>query len=353
MIGKALSLIGANSANTIIDATGKANGIYVDGLDNAGLTEVVITGLTVQNANFEGILVTNASRITISANRVVNNDLAFNTNTLTCSGFPAFETNEGGDCGEGIHISGVDHSIIVGNDVENNSGGILVSDDTGQTNDNVIQGNTVINNPYDCGITLASHPAYASGAGTRGVFHNVITGNESSLNGSAVPGSGAGVGLFIAGAGLATYGNVVTGNRLTGNSLPGVAMHQHTPNPAQNLNDNKIIGNYIADNGPDVDVVPTGISLLGTAPVSGTVIMLNQFERQATDIAIDNSGSVVDIHLNSLGGLATGINNINATGLINATENWWGCSKGPGANGCTSVSGTNVISTPFLTAPPQ
>jgi len=58
VIGIPLSLIGANSANTIINAAGKGNGIYVDGLDHPGLSEVVVTGLTVQNAKFEGILVT-------------------------------------------------------------------------------------------------------------------------------------------------------------------------------------------------------------------------------------------------------------------------------------------------------
>src|SRR5579863_7553554 len=60
-IGVPLALIGAGSATTIIDATGLANGIVVDGVDNAGLSNVVITGFTVQNANLQGILVENAS----------------------------------------------------------------------------------------------------------------------------------------------------------------------------------------------------------------------------------------------------------------------------------------------------
>ena len=37
VIGKAISLVGANRNNTIIDATGLKNGIYVDGRDNPGL----------------------------------------------------------------------------------------------------------------------------------------------------------------------------------------------------------------------------------------------------------------------------------------------------------------------------
>src|SRR5438552_17255803 len=42
VIGKAISLVGANRNNTIIDATGLKNGIYVDGLDNAGLSVVSV-----------------------------------------------------------------------------------------------------------------------------------------------------------------------------------------------------------------------------------------------------------------------------------------------------------------------
>src|ERR1700751_4134981 len=69
-IGKSLSLIGQNSHNTIIDASGLSNGVYGDGLDHPGLSGVVISGFTVKNANFEGILVTNASDVTIWGNQV-------------------------------------------------------------------------------------------------------------------------------------------------------------------------------------------------------------------------------------------------------------------------------------------
>ena len=358
VIGRSLSLIGADADKTVINAKGKGNGIYIDGLDNPSLSEVVVRGFTIQNANFEGILVTNASSITISDNIVVSNTLALDVSDPAnpkCPGTPAFETNEDFDCGEGIHLSGVDHSIVANNLVKNNSGGILLSDDTGETHDNVITGNIVKGNPFDCGITLASHALYGKApTSLRGIDHNTISENTSSGNGLAIPGAGAGVGLFISGAGLATSGNVVIGNRLTGNGLPGVAMHQHTPNPLQSLNDNLIVGNYIAGNAGDSDVpttVPTGISLLGTSAVSGTVMTLNEFARESIDIAINNAGGTVDVHLNSLKGSGIGIDNSGA-GAVNAVENWWGCAKGPGAQGCTSVSGSNVVSTPFLTSPP-
>ena len=157
-MNKPLALLGDGAT---IDATGLANGINIDGLNNAGLGHVVVSGFTVANANFQGILATNASDVTITGNHVTGNDrslLPFNPGGPICPGIPAvFAAGEGFDCGEGIHLSGVTHSTVSGNLVEKNAGGILVSDDTGPNHDNFITGNTVQDNPYDCGITLASH----------------------------------------------------------------------------------------------------------------------------------------------------------------------------------------------------
>ena len=67
-----------------------------------------------------------------------------------------------------------------------------------------------------------------------GVFHNTIAENESSNNGLAVEGAGAGVGIFDSVPGAQAYGNVVVNNKLKNNGLPGVAMHSHSSeqNPA-------------------------------------------------------------------------------------------------------------------------
>lgn len=360
VIGKPLSLVGANRNTTIIDATGKGNGIYVDGLDHASLSEVVVRGFTIQNANFEGILVTNASAVTIADNRVISNDLALLKPGAppSCPGIPAFETFEGGDCGEGIHLSAVDHSVVAHTLVENNSGGILLSDDTGKTHNNLITGNVVRNNPLDCGITLASHPLAAAvdPNSPRGVDHNTISENEASANGFGVLGDGAGVGLFVSPNGLEASSNVVIGNRLTDNKVPGVSVHLHTAKPGQNVDDNLIVGNYIAGNGADTGDAatsgPTGVNVFGAAAIFGTVIADNLIDHELVDIAVRTvSPAVVDAHLNNLLGQQIGVDNP-GTGTVNATENWWGCAKGPGSSGCTSVSGANVVSTPFLTHPP-
>jgi hypothetical protein len=43
LMGKPLSLIGQHAENSIIDATGRSNGIDIYGIDNAGLAIVVVT----------------------------------------------------------------------------------------------------------------------------------------------------------------------------------------------------------------------------------------------------------------------------------------------------------------------
>jgi parallel beta-helix repeat protein len=361
-----VSLIGAGAGWTVINANGLANGIFIDGINGASkvtpggntLTNVTVTGFTVQNANFEGILALNASNVTLWANRVQGNDRALDIAKGECPGIPVFETNEGDDCGEGIHLLGTDHSIVANNTVQNNAGGILLSDDTGPTNANVIQQNEVRYNVYDCGITMASHaPAAVTGSSSPlGVFDNTVADNESADNGIKVPGSGAGVGLFAPGPGNnLNYGNVVVGNRLIDNGAGGVAMHNHVPNPNIILRDNIVTGNYIAGNGADPDVGttgPTGISVLGTTAVSGMLITLNQIENEAVDIAVKNATSAaagVVAHLNNLVGRnAIGLDNL-GTGPVDASQNYWGCANGPGARGCSSVEGGSVTTAPFLT----
>ncbi|HEY7351622.1 MAG TPA: right-handed parallel beta-helix repeat-containing protein [Terriglobales bacterium] len=351
VINKSLSLIGDRWHNPVIDATGLANGIYVDGLDNSGLREVVVKGFTIENANFEGILITNASFVTIFGNAVLNNDRSLNAAASTCPGIPAFETAEDMDCGEGLHLSGVSHSTISNNHVARNSGGILISDDTGANHHNLISGNIVEDNPFDCGITLASHPpAMLTGAtAPLGVFHNTISGNQSSRNG--LQGEGAGVGIFDSVPGAKNYGNVVVGNKVTDNHLPGVALHSHTP--GQNLNNNVIVNNWISGNGADTDDAatsgPTGINVFGVSPIQGTIISQNTVSHEAVDVAVNTSG-YVDVHLNNLFGRGTGLANL-GSGRVDAIENWWGCPAGPGGHGCSSVSGSKVLVEPWLARP--
>lgn len=351
-INQSLSLVGAGSATTIIDATGLPNGIFVDGSASApksGVSDVIVSGFTVENANFQGILVENASYVTILNNQVLNNDKSLNpTATPQCSGLPkALQSGEGLDCGEGIHITGVDHSVVSNNVVQNNSGGILISDDTGTTHDNLISGNLVTKNQFDCGITLASHSGM-------GVYHNTVSANQSFSNGLGA-GGGAGIGLFAAAPGDKTYGNVIINNQMMGNGHPGLTMHNHASPPtapAVNLDDNIIVGNTISGNGADTaDAAtsgPTGIHIYSVAPVNGTIIAGNTISQEYLGMGFQAPGRV-SAYLNNIMGTTIGVGNFGA-GTVSATQDWWGCPGGPTVLGCSIVSGS-VITSAWLTSP--
>jgi parallel beta-helix repeat protein len=301
--------------------------------------------------------VANASDVTIWGNQVLSNNKSLNIAGMTCPGLPAFETNEDDDCGEGIHLIAVDHSTVAQNDVELNSGGILITDETGPTFENLITGNTVRNNPFDCGITLASHPpAPSTGAALPfGIYNNTISQNQSTGNGTQVPGAGAGIGIFAPFPGTRNSGNVIIGNTLTYNGLPGVTMHNHAASPMAppvNMNDNVVVGNTIIRNGSDTEDAatsgPTGINIFSVAPVTGTVISQNQVGQEALDFVFNAPGSV-NVHLNNFTD-AIGIENL-GSGTINATQNWWNCVAGPNTFGCATVVGPGIVFSPVLTRP--
>jgi parallel beta-helix repeat protein len=368
VITKSLSLTGSNGYS-IIDATGLSNGIFVNGMSvepGNGVAGVAISGFTIKNANYEGILVANAVDVTISGNTLDGNNrgLVITATSESCPGQPAYETNEGDDCGEAIHLMGVDHSIVAGNIVTNNAGGILLSDETGWTYQNLITGNTVTNNALDCGITLASHtPAPNLPQGfSYGVFRNTVSHNVVSHNGYI--GQGAGVGIFAPGPGATASFNVVSDNTLTDNGIGGVAMHNHAAPgvngvPAQapgvSLSDNQITGNQISGNAADVDdpASPgsTGISIVSFAPVTGTVIAQNTFSSEIADVTFNAPAGMIEVHLNTFSGIEIGVA-AESTGGIDASQNWWGCPDGPGGVGCSTVQGSPIYNiNSWLAAP--
>lgn len=374
-IGIPLSIIGDDAESTVIDATGLSNGILVDGFNNPGLHNVTVAGFTVENALFEGILVVSASDITIRDNRIADNDaspgLLFTGNPTGCPGQATYETDESGDCGGALHLIGAVNSVVSGNTMFGNADGILISDETGESHGNLLIHNTLKNNPLECGIVLASHPPMGSiGSAHYGVHHNTVAENVSTGNGVQI--GGAGVGIFSDGIGPGRVSeNVIIHNTLTGNGLGGVTLHTHVGPAfgasADNMDGNMIIGNFIAGNLADSFDTATpgrvGININsggGGSPVRGTVISQNVIRDEDVDIAV-NTPAEVDIHLNDVLGGKVGVADVCAldngagsavcTGTIDATENYWGCPKGPGGGGCTTTSGSNIRFTPWLQKP--
>jgi parallel beta-helix repeat protein len=361
-ITKMLSLVAAPGAT--IDATGQANGIFINGMPMApytGVSNVLVSGFTVQNANFEGILVANAADVTLVNNHVLNNDKALDISAPSCNGLPDWETNEAEDCGEGIHLMGSARTHVIHNNVEKNSGGILISDETGPSHNNYISSNRVHDNPFDCGITMASHgPATSvipSATVSYGVFRNTIEDNISRHNGYQVPGAGAGVGIFAPFPGTTAAQNVVINNQLSENGQPGVAMHNHaaapSPAPPVNMNGNKIIGNTIFANAADAGDAhtpgTTGINIYSLAPVYGTIIAENTFASESIAVAYNVPQGQLDLHFNNFTTHHIGVDNM-GTGQIDASENYWNCAGGPGTTGCVTISGGKVLSIPALDA---
>jgi hypothetical protein len=247
-------------------------------------SDIRFSGFTVTHALGEGILAAglggDLSGISISRNAVVHNDLGGGVPPASTYFQCAAEGAAPGDCGEGVHFVGVAYSQITRNYIADNSGGVLLSDDTGPTHNNLVANNVVTGNSSDCGITVPGHnPNALSATGqpqpsVAGVYDNVIRGNVVTNNG--VAGEGAGVLFANATAGTASYDNLVQGNYIAGNGLSGVTMHAHTIKPGQfeDLSGNKIIGNTIGKNNLDGDTLdapasPTDPKTTGVLVFSG------------------------------------------------------------------------------------
>lgn len=266
------------AGNPTIDATGLANGIVVTG---AGAT---VEGFTVENATFEGILVRNTHDVTIRNNVVKGNDQGIFLPPEQQTGECAAVGLIPGDCGEGVHLWSVTNSRVEGNRIAGNAGGILLTDETGPTAFNIVSDNAVVNNPYDCGITIAGHnPAAAPGGvpnpAVGGIYSNIVVHNRADGNG--VLGEGAGILLAGGPPGTAVYNNQIVENEASGNGLAGVTLHSHAP--GQNLTGNMIVGNRLSDDNldgdfdfsPVTDGQTTGIFLASATPLTGTVVKGN------------------------------------------------------------------------------
>jgi hypothetical protein len=379
-----LQLLGMNPKRTIIDATGQANGV----LDMA--SGVVISGFTVENASREGILVTGPppmcmtngngvlvctpsapviTNVTVSNNIVTDNDKGLNTSTNppTCAGAPDADS---GDCGEAIHIDGVDFSTVSNNMVKHNAGGILLTDETNENTGNLVNGNDVESNTPSAGIALPSHPPggntanATAGARSFGLSEDTVANNISKANGAA------GIGIFAPTVRASSRNHLVAGNTLANNTLPGISVQSH--GTRENVSGNRIVSNIISSNG--ADPVP-GSGEIGPSESTGIEV----FADLASDpVDVDIAGNTISKETNSIWVGAMGWNNCpdttpcytplvhlnnliqGTTGIFNAAdssasqvitpENFWGCPKGPNQKGCTNTSG-NVTSVPFLIKP--
>lgn len=295
VITKQVTLVGDNWP--YIDAKGNNNGIEIIASGTS------VSGFKIANATGEGILAQTVRDVTISDNRVLNNDRG-----NPKSSYPECQAQGQvpGDCGEGIHLMSVLASTVTGNLVADNKGGILVSDEFGPTAGNTISWNTVEDNRADCGITVVGHNGNAvSKTGTpqpgdAGVYSNLI--EHNTVDGNGTTGEGGGILFAAAVPGAGSYANKVFDNTVWGNGLSGVTVHEHIP--GQDLSGDQIYGNTIGKN--DLTGDP------GTGDSSTTGILL------------DNGGTMlpiaVNIHNNLIENDAFGIYDDTGGGLKNTNN---------------------------------
>jgi hypothetical protein len=298
---------------TVIDASGNANGLLIEA------SGVSVIGLTVKNANLEGILAeppqsswpktptsapANISHLTIARNVVVHNDRAYNTHLPPDAACPSSLT-DADDCGEGLHLMGVSWSKVTGNNVNHNVGGILLSDggfgiSVGPAAHNLISRNQSTDNAFDCGITLPGHdPRAVATTGKNagkpqpnlaGVYANTLVNNVASRNGAA--------GLLdaVPYPGTGSYDNVFVGNTANGNGNSGFVLHSHTP--LQDVSGIVVAGNRFGKNNlagdPDTGVKPTtGVMLLSIAVKVSIKVDGNQISNNVNGIAFNRNVKVV------------------------------------------------------------
>jgi parallel beta-helix repeat protein len=268
-------------ANTIVNASGLANGIAAVNATSAGS---VIEGFTVENANNHGIFVQDSSNVRVENNFVSNNGLSI-------------QKGLGED--KALQLTGTSNSIVASNTVVGNLyGGIGIADDgavdpswnaTGTQgpgsgipagsanpgNNNLISGNSVTNNrPNHCAIVVSAYDP------NEGVSNNILVGNVVVDNQN---------GVIIAAdlPNTIAINNTVIGNQILGNGEGGVIVHSNAA--GDTVTGNSILNNVFDSNGyqPTLEGVVVG-GEDPSVPAHNTLIMGNTFEEEAIGIAVVN-----------------------------------------------------------------
>jgi nitrous oxidase accessory protein NosD len=269
LVDKAVTLVGENAivspdaddTTFLTDATGGNNAFTVTSPD------VTIRNFTVRDATSDGIILL-GDRGTIENVRATDNVI------------------------NGINVDGSSHSKIRHNTVTNNGGGIELSNDplaagitlpgvSGTAAWDLVEDNTITDNPAACAIYLVDHAGSDHPGDWRGIHDNYIHGNY--VVGNALHGFGGGVLFASPVPGGAVYNNRVQANTISTNGLPGIALHSHLP--GQDLNGNVVFGNVFGTNNilggePNDDqttAIFAGTHDPVTLTVEGNVITNNHF----------------------------------------------------------------------------
>lgn len=90
-------------------------------------------------------------------------------------------------------------------------------------------------------------------------------------------------------------------------------------------------------------------SVFSPQPNRNVRVVRNTLTQNGYGARINPNGyaGTLELHFNRIAGNTSGGLLNEATATVNAENNWWGCSAGPGQSGCNTVSGT-IDATPWL-----
>jgi parallel beta-helix repeat protein len=257
----------ATSGQTITTINMGAPGTYDVGIYiGPGVKNVKVEGVTISGANYEGILVQDASNIVIQ-------DCILSGNGLIV----------GGGETKAIVLAGTKNCEVKNNTVEGNlTGGISVLDDgsnqpffvsgiatPGATagTGNKVTGNLVKDNQLDCGIVVSGKNVAA------GVSHNIVSNNiVIGFNpgaGDTNPGVG-GIVVATGGAASTVTDTMILNNEVNGGFIAGISLHCSGTGV---ISGTQIIGNELSNNGGIFNTTGIEIAAEPTAVITKTQVL--------------------------------------------------------------------------------
>jgi parallel beta-helix repeat protein len=255
VIRKPLSLVGR--AGAVIDARGQkpVPGLRVpagSGVVVLAAVHVVVRGLEVVHAPYDGILVAKSTRVRVTGNVLLRNGHV------------------------GVDFNGTSFSLADHNTAKDNAGGgFLLADGLGRSSFDALASNVASRNPGGSGIIVA-------GDGAAGVLDNLMEKNLLTYNGTSRKSPGAGIAITGKVRRATVSGNGVYANTIYGNGLPGVTFR--SPARGQNMSGNQIISNNIGTN-DTVGSRTTGI-LIGASSRIKVLVSNNSIRRNFYGICI-------------------------------------------------------------------
>lgn len=267
---------------------------------------------SVTNSTFDQNTVNNSHGGGINIDSVSPSAHTINLTGVTVSGNDTVNSSGGGSVGGGIHVSGGEPSVTITNStitgnrarltgVDGRGGGVAY-----RINSNPVPSSLTINNS-----TVSNNNASSSGGGIANIPN--VTSTTLSVNNTVISGNtsnGSGAGARAEGGGY--YAILLTGS------------------PTQTITESTFTGNTAV-------VAPSGGTHIGGGGLAlGQSNVTVSFSRITGNTATSGSGLRKD----------------NNPGTATATNNWWGCSGGPGTTGCDTAvlqaAPAVLTTTPFL-----